>query len=119
MAKYKVLGGTWGEGYMPGDIINLDCNAARGRLAEGHLEEVLNPVEAEKAVLEAKEAAVAAVEKAQEAATLANEVAGVSAPAPELRVSEPVVAPEPEGKACCGSLGHRHKKDCQEVKQEA
>lgn len=38
MSFYKVIGGQWGEGHQPGDIIQLDENAARVRLAEGHIE---------------------------------------------------------------------------------
>ena len=40
---YKVLGGRWGEGYLPGDIVELDENSARDRLAAGELEEVKKP----------------------------------------------------------------------------
>lgn len=36
--RYKVLGGQWGEGHQPGDVIDLDCNAARKRVEIGDLE---------------------------------------------------------------------------------
>lgn len=36
--KFKVLGGQWGEGYMVGDIIDLDFVAAQVRLRLGEIE---------------------------------------------------------------------------------
>lgn len=39
MPKYKVLvGGVFGEGYQEGEIIEMDTDAARIRVLEGHLE---------------------------------------------------------------------------------
>lgn len=38
--KYKVIGGKWGEGYVPGQIINIDLDAAKVRLELGELVEV-------------------------------------------------------------------------------
>lgn len=40
MPKYIVKGGNWGEGYVPGDEIELDTNAARVRLEKGEIEPV-------------------------------------------------------------------------------
>ena len=49
---YKVLGGNWGEGHQPGDVINLDDRAARVRLALGEIEEVIEPKKATVVVAE-------------------------------------------------------------------
>lgn len=38
MSYYRVLGGNWGEGYKPGDIIELDFEAAKKRLEDGDVE---------------------------------------------------------------------------------
>lgn len=38
MAKFKVLGGSFGEGWQPGEIIEMDKPAASVRLANGELE---------------------------------------------------------------------------------
>ena len=38
MPYFKVLGGNWGEGHQPGDVIELDDNAAEARLAAGDIE---------------------------------------------------------------------------------
>ena len=40
MPKYKVIKGKWAEGYKPGDIIELDPEAAKARVELGELEEV-------------------------------------------------------------------------------
>jgi len=39
MPFYKVLGGRWGEGHQPGDIIELDTEAAVKRVEDGEIEE--------------------------------------------------------------------------------
>ncbi len=33
MPKYKVVAGTYGEGWMPGDVIEMDTQAAEVRVA--------------------------------------------------------------------------------------
>lgn len=38
MARYKVLGGEWAEGYVVGQEINIDEEAAHGRVSVGELE---------------------------------------------------------------------------------
>lgn len=38
MSFYKVLGGRWGEGHKPGDIVEMDENAALVRVEKGDLE---------------------------------------------------------------------------------
>ena len=40
MPKYKVIKGKWAEGYKPGDIIELDPEAAKARVELGELEEI-------------------------------------------------------------------------------
>lgn len=44
MPKFKVLGGTWGEGYELGQIIELDTDAAARRIELGEIELVVGPV---------------------------------------------------------------------------
>ena len=39
MKKYKVLGGSWGEGYVKGDVIEAEPHAMETRLAKGEVEE--------------------------------------------------------------------------------
>ena len=41
MPKFKVIGGTWGEGYELGQIIELDTDASLRRLELGELEPVM------------------------------------------------------------------------------
>ena len=43
MPYYKVLGGRWGEGHEPGDVVEMDTAAACKRLEDGELEEVSKP----------------------------------------------------------------------------
>ncbi len=38
MPKYTVKGGQWGEGWNVGDVVELDSDAAAGRLEAGELE---------------------------------------------------------------------------------
>lgn len=40
MPFYRVLGGRWGEGWEPGQIVEIDTRAAEKRLEDGELEEV-------------------------------------------------------------------------------
>ena len=44
MARYEVLGGRWGEGHKPGDVIDLDENAARARVESGDLKPISGPL---------------------------------------------------------------------------
>ncbi|MCK9370777.1 hypothetical protein M0R04_12780 [Candidatus Dojkabacteria bacterium] len=38
MYKFKVLGGSWGEGYVYGDIIQAEMHAMTERMAKGEVE---------------------------------------------------------------------------------
>lgn len=40
MAKFKVLGGEWGEGYLVGDVFEAPFHAMETRLEKGEVEEV-------------------------------------------------------------------------------
>ena len=40
MAKFKVLGGEWGEGYQPGDTFEAEFHSMETRLEKGEVEEV-------------------------------------------------------------------------------
>jgi hypothetical protein len=42
--KFKVLGGHWGEGWLPGDVVEMDLEAAKVRLELGELEEAKDGV---------------------------------------------------------------------------
>lgn len=62
-----VVGGRWGEGWKPGDVINIDLDAAKIRLELGELVEVKDgkivekPVEVKEEVEEVVEVKSAAV----------------------------------------------------------
>lgn len=73
--KYMVKSGRWGEGWKPGDVIDIDLDAAKVRLELGELVEVKDGKIVEK-LIEVKEEVVEEV---------------VSAAAPEM-VSEDVVS---------------------------
>lgn len=61
MPKFKVLGGRWGEGYEPGQIIELDTDASIKRLELGEIElaNTTPVVEPEPVVEEVAESAAA------------------------------------------------------------
>lgn len=49
MPKYKILGGSWGEGYKPGDVIEADEASMKVREENGDVEQTTeNKVEKKK-----------------------------------------------------------------------
>ena len=86
--KFRILGGLWGEGWLAGDVVSIDEDAARVRLKLGEIEQVGEEVELEK------------VEPKETTQT-------------ETSIEElPIVATDVPFCDTCDSKGVRHKKVC-------
>ena len=100
MPKFKVLGGRWGEGYEPGQVIELDSDAASRRLELGEIE-LAGSVEVQTSEVETLvEQVVEAIE--DEVKELieekVEEIVSVEIPVEELSVGAPEEIETPKSK---------------------